>query len=72
MGDIRHNIADVSELQRVLNFVPAVPFKKGLTQFLNWAAAQKPEDKAAYLRSVSELAAKGLMGTASTVADERA
>ncbi|WP_029526180.1 NAD-dependent epimerase/dehydratase family protein [Polaromonas glacialis] len=72
MGDIRHNIADVSELQRVLDFVPAVPFKKGLTHFLNWAAAQAPEDKAAYLRSVSELAAKGLMGTASTAADERA
>lgn len=62
MGDIRHNIADVSKLEQVLGFVPAVPFKQGLANFLGWAAEQAPEDKAAYLRSVNELAARGLMG----------
>jgi dTDP-L-rhamnose 4-epimerase len=62
MGDIRHNIADVSKLEQVLGFVPSVPFKQGLANFLGWAAEQAPEDKAAYLRSVSELAARGLMG----------
>lgn len=63
MGDIRHNIADVSELEQVLGFVPGVSFKQGLTNFLNWASEQAPEDKSAYLRSVNELAAKGLMGS---------
>lgn len=67
MGDIRHNIADVTELQRVLGFVPSVSFKEGLARFLSWAAEQAPEDKTAYLRSVNELAARGLMGSASTV-----
>lgn len=62
MGDIRHNIADVSKLEQVLGFVPGVPFKQGLANFLDWAADQAPEDKAAYLRSVRELAARGLMG----------
>jgi dTDP-L-rhamnose 4-epimerase len=62
MGDIRHNIADVSKLERVLGFVPSVPFKQGLVHFLDWASEQAPEDKAAYLRSVNELAARGLMG----------
>lgn len=62
MGDIRHNIAEVSKLNQVLDFVPGVPFKQGLANFLGWAAEQAPEDKAAYLRSVSELAARGLMG----------
>jgi len=62
MGDIRHNIADVSKLEQVLGFVPGVPFKQGLANFLGWAAEQAPEDKAAYLRSVNELAARGLMG----------
>lgn len=62
MGDIRHNIADVSKLEQVLGFVPGVPFKQGLSNFLGWAAEQAPEDKAAYLRSVNELAARGLMG----------
>lgn len=62
MGDIRHNIADVSKLEQVLGFVPGVPFKQGLANFLGWVAEQAPEDKAAYLRSVNELAARGLMG----------
>lgn len=66
MGDIRHNIADVSKLEQVLGFVPSIPFKQGLANFLDWAAEQEPEDKAAYLRSVSELAARGLMGKSSS------
>lgn len=62
IGDIRHNIADVSKLKQGLGFVPGVPFQQGLASFLGWAAEQAPEDKAAYLRSVGELAARGLMG----------
>ena len=65
MGDIRHNIADVSKLEQVLGFVPGVQFKQGLANFLGWAAEQAPEDKGAYLRSVSELSARGLMGKTS-------
>jgi dTDP-L-rhamnose 4-epimerase len=65
MGDIRHNIADVAKLEKVLGFVPGVPFRQGLANFLGWAAGEAPEDKAAYLRSVSELAERGLMGSAS-------
>lgn len=62
MGDIRHNIANVSRLNQVLGFVPSMPFQQGLANFLGWAAEQAPEDKVAYLNSVSELAAHGLMG----------
>ena len=62
VGDIRHNIADVTELQRVLGFVPGISFKDGLAKFLSWASQQAPEDKAAYLRSVGELQSRGLMG----------
>lgn len=65
MGDIRHSIADVTKIERLLGFVPGVPFKQGMTNFLGWAAGQAPEDKAAYLRSVGELAARGLMGSVS-------
>lgn len=63
LGDIRHNIADVSLTQDVLGFTPGVSFKQGLAKFLAWAAEQPAEDKSAYLRSVGELAAKGLMGS---------
>jgi dTDP-L-rhamnose 4-epimerase len=52
-------------LNEVLGFIPSVPFKQGLSNFLNWALEQSPEDKAAYLRSVNELAEKGLMGKVS-------
>lgn len=61
-GDIRHNIADVAELKRVLDFVPAVTFLTGLSAFLEWAAGESEQDKNAYLRSVNELASRGLMG----------
>lgn len=63
VGDIRHNIADVNLAQQVLGFTPSVTFKDGLAQFLQWASEQPAEDKAAYTRSVNELASKGLMGS---------
>lgn len=62
VGDIRHNIADISLTRKVLGFVPETSFVYGLANFLSWAESQPVEDKSAYLRSVSELAAKGLMG----------
>jgi len=62
MGDIRHNIANVSMLDSILGLTPAIKFELGLSKFLNWAADQTAEDKAAYLRSVDELASRGLMG----------
>jgi dTDP-L-rhamnose 4-epimerase len=67
VGDIRHNIADVTLTKQVLGFVPNVPFKQGLSKFLSWASGQPAEDKAAYIRSVNELAAKGLMGSSTIV-----
>lgn len=62
VGDIRHNIADMQLLENVLGFAPAIEFKEGLANFLEWASQQTPEDKGAYLRSVNELTSRGLMG----------
>ncbi len=62
LGDIRHNIADISKLKNTLDFVPGTQFDLGLKNFLTWAANQAPQDKAAYKKSVDELSAKGLMG----------
>lgn len=66
VGDIRHNIADISRIREVLGYVPRVPFRQGLAEFLSWAEDQPMEDKSAYVRSVGELAAKGLMGSRSS------
>jgi dTDP-L-rhamnose 4-epimerase len=62
IGDIRHNIADVTLARSILGFAAKVSFSQGLANFLEWAQCQPIEDKAAYLRSVGELSAKGLMG----------
>jgi dTDP-L-rhamnose 4-epimerase len=62
VGDIRHNIADLQLAKSVLGFEPKVNFKQGLNHFLTWAVQQPEEDRNAYARSASELAAKGLMG----------
>lgn len=63
MGDIRHNIADISQLVRMLDFTPRISFSQGLYNFLNWAGAQPFEDHNAYIKSVSQLKEKGLMGS---------
>lgn len=63
VGDIRHNIASIALMQKSFGFTPAVGFKEGLKRFLEWASEQPVEDKAAYTRSVNELASKGLMGS---------
>ncbi len=64
IGDIRHNVAKISKLQETLGFSPSVEFQVGLHRFLNWAANEDLESEGAYLRSVNELASKGLMGKA--------
>jgi dTDP-L-rhamnose 4-epimerase len=65
IGDIRHNIADITKLGDVLDYIPSTSFKEGMSNFLDWAAKQPYEDKSAYIRSVNELTAKGLMGKVS-------
>jgi dTDP-L-rhamnose 4-epimerase len=61
MGDIRHNIADTTALEAVLDFKPRMKFTEGLNNFLTWAASEPAQDKAAYEKSVKELASRGLM-----------
>lgn len=61
IGDIRHNIADMSLIKQQLNFAPNVDFKDGLRSFLGWTLNQVPEDGSAYQKSVYELSNKGLM-----------
>jgi len=63
VGDIRHNIADVTRIQTLLDFTPKISFSEGLSRFLDWATQIPAEDKEAYIRSVSELSSRGLMGS---------
>lgn len=62
IGDIRHNIADLSLTKEILNFQPHTSFRQGLANFLSWAETQDVQNKLGYSTSVKELADKGLMG----------
>lgn len=65
LGDIRHNFADISALQRLTPFVPKWSFLAGLGEFLRWAEQYEAAD-AGFERSLSELRERGLLGTASS------
>lgn len=62
-GDIRHNIADVSLLEKELGRRCTIDFKTGLEEFVAWAKVEltRSADSDGYARSLSELAERGLM-----------
>lgn len=61
IGDIRHNVADVSLLRLVTGFAPKWDFGAGINAFLDWTETQ-PIVASGYERSLSELADRGLLG----------
>lgn len=60
LGDIRHNYADLSKIENLLGFRPAVSFSDGLRQFSGWVKAQEVQ-ASRYDESIAEMKAKGLM-----------
>ena len=61
IGDIRHNVADIREIQRLTGFNPVWDFKSGIDQFLHWASAT-PVPNSGFERSLTELRERGLLG----------
>lgn len=61
LGDIRHNVADLTQLEAVLGVRPEVDLPTGLARFAQWVGAQPlPEDRLA--EANEELRARKLMG----------
>ncbi|MDD3675488.1 NAD-dependent epimerase/dehydratase family protein [Thauera propionica] len=60
IGDIRHNIADLSKIKQDIGFVPQISFAEGVKAFSRWVQTQEITDSG-YERSVDELRAKGLL-----------
>jgi dTDP-L-rhamnose 4-epimerase len=58
-GDIRHCVADVSRIRRVLGFAARVPLETGVEDLATWAREQRAEDRVAQARA--ELERKGLI-----------
>ena len=60
IGDIRHNYADLTKIQRRLGFRPAYDFERGIALFVEWARGMGARDSA-YEASLEEMRRKGLM-----------
>ena len=59
LGDIRHNFANISKAQKLLDFMPTYTFKNGLKKFSDWVKSQ-PIQEDLYDKSIKELKSKGL------------
>lgn len=60
LGDIRHNYADITKIERLLGFKPSVSFAEGIKRFTDWVNSQAI-NKSKYDESVKEMKEKGLM-----------
>ncbi len=58
-GDIRHNMADLTKVSRVLGFSPRVSIDEGLRRFVAWVQGERIENDR-YEESLNELREKGL------------
>jgi dTDP-L-rhamnose 4-epimerase len=61
LGDIRHNIADITVLKEQLEYQPAIPFIDGIEKFVEWVKGQDIDRSAnLYEKSLHEMKSKGL------------
>lgn len=59
LGDIRHNYADLTKIEKFLGFVPQISFETGLKHFTDWVNTQEVQEDQ-YQKSIDEMKAKGL------------
>ncbi|MDF1479144.1 NAD-dependent epimerase/dehydratase family protein [Leifsonia sp. H3M29-4] len=60
LGDIRHNVADLTLAERVLDYRPTVTFAEGIGRFVGWVKDTRLE-AGAYERSLDELRSRSLL-----------
>jgi dTDP-L-rhamnose 4-epimerase len=60
IGDIRHNLADINKIKKLLGFSPKVNFAEGLKLFTDWVNEQNIGDSK-YDISIQEMRLKGLL-----------
>lgn len=61
IGDIRHNVADISRAKALIGYHPKWTFADGVLTFLKWADDQGTVDSA-FEKSMAELEQRGLLG----------
>jgi dTDP-L-rhamnose 4-epimerase len=61
LGDIRHNVGDITRLREILGCEPQISLASGITRFAQWAASDElPDDRLD--QANAELRKRGLMG----------
>jgi dTDP-L-rhamnose 4-epimerase len=60
LGDIRHNYADMSRVERLLGFTPEWDFERGIAAFAAWVQSTGPK-ASGYEASLEEMRSKGLL-----------
>lgn len=59
LGDIRHNYADITKINKLLGYTPKVSFEEGMKKFVKWVNSQ-PVEEDNYDNSIDEMKKKGL------------
>lgn len=59
LGDIRSNIASLTNIRKQLAYEPKVNFVQGISQFVDWVESQEVEEDQ-YEKSINEMKEKGL------------
>jgi len=59
IGDIAHNYADLSKIEKLLSFKPTVTFEEGIKHFVAWVNRQEVQDDN-FDESIEEMKKKGL------------
>ncbi len=62
LGDIRHNFADLTKINKILGFKPTYNFEKGIKKFTEWVVTQEVVESK-YKESILEMKNKGLYKT---------
>jgi len=60
-GDIRHNYADISKINRLLGFVPKYDFEPGVKLFTDWVKTENIDSNNSYQKSLIEMHSKGFL-----------
>lgn len=59
LGDIRHNLGDLTKIRSLLGYEPKVKFTEGISNFVDWVEKQEVESDN-YEASIEEMKKKGL------------
>lgn len=59
LGDIRHNLGDLTKIKSCLGYSPKISFKEGISKFVDWVESQSIENDN-YGASIDEMKRKGL------------